>query len=422
MEHATQELLVRIGPGTAMGKLMRRYWIPAMLSRELPSPDCPPVRVKLMGERLVAFRDSRGRVGLLDEFCAHRGSSLFFGRNEQCGLRCAYHGWKYDIDGNCVDLPGQPSYAAKIHLTAYPCIEQGCVVWTYMGAPEETPPPPALEWSLLPPEQCYASRRRQECNWLQALEGAIDSSHVSFLHRDEVDADPMHAEAGANRYLKADPNPVFEVKPSAGGLVIMARRVGDPGTFYWRITQYVMPWYTFIPPFAYHPLGAHAFVPMDDENTWTWNINYYTDRPLEAGQIAAMRDGRGIHGAVDPLTFRACANRDNDYLIDRAAQQNGRSFSGVIGFAAQDVALQESMGPIQDRSREHLVQTDRAIVITRRHLSEAASAAPDVEPPGVNPAHQRVRAGAVLLPCDVAVHEWSRTALVALPGHPLYTV
>jgi phthalate 4,5-dioxygenase oxygenase subunit len=293
-----------------------------------------------------------------------------------------------------------------------------------MGDPADRPEPPGLEWSMLPEANCYASRRWQECNWLQALEGGIDSSHVSFLHRGEVDVDPMHAAAGANKYLKADPNPVFEVKASSGGLVIMARRQGEPGTYYWRITQYVMPWYTFIPPFANHPLGAHAFVPMDDENTWTWNINYYVGHALGAEQVQAMKKGHGIHGVVDPLTLRSRANRGNDYLIDRAAQKSGRSFSGVPGFAAQDAAMQESMGTIQDRTREHLVQTDRAIVMTRRRLADAVLALRDrnVPPPGLAPEAQRVRAGAVLLGREVAAYEWSRAELAAAPDRPPYTV
>ncbi|HUY18928.1 MAG TPA: Rieske 2Fe-2S domain-containing protein [Candidatus Binataceae bacterium] len=407
-----------------MGELMRRYWVPALLSREIPAPDSPPVRVKLLGERLLGFRDSRGRVGLIEEFCAHRGTSLFFGRNEECGIRCAYHGWKYDVDGNCVELPQQPSYAKEIKLTAYPCLEQGGVIWTYMGPARERPEPPALEWSTLPESHCYVSRRWQECNYLQALEGAIDSSHVSFVHRFEVDIDPMHVEAAANKYLKADPNPMFEVHDSAGGLTIVTRRNGEPDSYYWRITQFIMPWYTFIPPFGEHALGAHAFVPMDDENCWTWNINYYVDRPLDEVQLKAMKDGRGIHGQVTAGTLRAVANRDNDYLIDRAAQRERRAFSGIFGFAIQDSSLQESMGPIQDRTKEHLVPTDRAIVVARNRLAEAAHALRDGagEPPGVRAAGQRLRAGCVLLGRDRSIEAWYREALIARAGNPIYTV
>jgi phenylpropionate dioxygenase-like ring-hydroxylating dioxygenase large terminal subunit len=164
LTHAQNEELVRTGPGTLMGDLMRRYWIPALHDWELPEPDCPPVRVQLMGEKLVAFRDSSGRIGLVDEFCAHRGVSLWFGRNEENGLRCPYHGWKYDISGRCVELPSEPpetGMAARVKLTSYPCIEQGGVVWTYMGPPELQPEPPGLEWAVVPAERRFVSKRVQ---------------------------------------------------------------------------------------------------------------------------------------------------------------------------------------------------------------------------------------------------------------------
>ena len=168
-----------------MGELMRRYWIPAGFAHQIAKPDGPPVRVKLMGERLVMFRDSKGRVGLLDERCPHRTASLFFGRNEECGLRCVYHGWKFDVDGNCVDLPSEPrdyNLQARIKAKAYPCLERGGLVWTYMGPAEHKPEFPELEWTLIPDAHRYATRHIQECNWLQGLEGGFDTSHLSFLH------------------------------------------------------------------------------------------------------------------------------------------------------------------------------------------------------------------------------------------------
>src|SRR5579885_1952307 len=168
------ELITRVGPGTPMGAALRRYWLPALLVEELPAPDCPPVRVRLLGEDLVAFRDSMGQLGLLGAHCPHRGASLFFGRNEECGLRCVYHGWKFDVAGACVDMPSEPeesTFKERVRATAYPCVERGGVVWTYMGPPALQPPLPELEWALLPEPQRYASKRLQECNWLQAMEG-----------------------------------------------------------------------------------------------------------------------------------------------------------------------------------------------------------------------------------------------------------
>src|SRR5579871_3062332 len=191
---ADNKILTEVGPGTPMGDLMRRYWFPALRADELPAPDCPPVRVQLLGEKLVAFRDSEDRIGLIDEFCAHRRVSLWFGRNEQCGLRCPYHGWKYDVNGQCVDLPSEAEdgpMRKRIKLAAYPCIELGGVVWTYMGPPGLKPEPPGIEWAHVPPERRYVTKRLQEFTYLQAMEGGIDSSHVSFLHSEALKRDPL---------------------------------------------------------------------------------------------------------------------------------------------------------------------------------------------------------------------------------------
>ena len=171
-----------------------RYWQPVALSEELPENDCPPVRVKLLSERLIAFRDTQGRYGLVDEFCAHRGVSLWFARNEDCGLRCSYHGWKHDVTGQCVEVPSEPEasgFANKIKLRSYPLVERGGVLWTYMGPPETQPPLPEWEFITVPPKQTFSSKRLQESNWLQAMEGGIDSSHVSFLHRGDLGSDPL---------------------------------------------------------------------------------------------------------------------------------------------------------------------------------------------------------------------------------------
>src|SRR5688572_24508873 len=168
-----------------MGNLMRQYWVPAGLSRELPSPDCDPVRIMLLGEKLIAFRDSHGRVGLLPNHCPHRGASLFFGRNEECGLRCVYHGWKFDVDGSCVDMPNEPAesdFRTKVRAVSYPTHERCGTIWTYMGPHNPPPPLPQLEWLDLPESHHVASKRVQYSNWVQAMEGDIDQSHVSFVH------------------------------------------------------------------------------------------------------------------------------------------------------------------------------------------------------------------------------------------------
>ena len=333
------DLLTQTGPDTPGGRLFRSYWIPALLARELPENDCPPVRVKLLSERLIAFRDSEGRLGLMDEFCAHRGVSLWFGRNEEGGLRCPYHGWKYDHTGQCIEVPSEPvesGFCKKIKLKSYPLIERGGVLWTYMGAADKQPPLPEWEFALVPDAQRFVSKRVQESNWLQAMEGGIDSSHVSFLHRGELNTDPLFKGAKANQYNLRDSRPVFEVVESAGGLYIGARRDADEGNYYWRITQWVMPSFTMIPPRGNHPVHGHFWIPIDDENCWTWSFDYHPTRPLTAEQVKAMEDGKGIHVKYVPGTFRPLANKDNDYLIDRAAQKAGRTYSGVEGIGMQD--------------------------------------------------------------------------------------
>jgi nitrite reductase/ring-hydroxylating ferredoxin subunit len=409
--------LTRTGAGTLMGELFRRYWVPALHAWELPEPDCAPVRVKLLGEPLVAFRDTQGRIGLLDEHCAHRGVSLWFGRNEECGLRCPYHGWKYDVTGQCVDIPSEGAdgpMRARIRLKSYPCIERGGLIWAYMGPPALEPPPPELEWAMVPADRRYVSKRLQECNYLQALEGGIDSSHVSFLHSGALKRDPLFVGSRGNVYNERDRMPAFEVAEFAGGLLIGARRSADGGRYYWRITPWIAPWHTIIPPRAGHPLGAHAWVPIDDEHCWAWSINYHPRRALTEAEVAAMKNGAGIHVRYVPGTFIPEANKSNDYRMDRAGQQAGLTYSGVEGIAMQDASLQESMGPIQDRARENLCPTDKGIVMARRALLAAAHANRAGEPiPGLDPAAQRVRSCAIELPRDQPFVDGARHGLFA---------
>ena len=415
------DLLTQTGPGTPGGRLFRSYWLPALLSSELPENDCPPVRVKLLSERLIAFRDSQGRLGLIDEFCAHRGVSLWFGRNEESGLRCPYHGWKYDYTGQCIEVPSEPvesGFCRKIKLKSYPLIERGGVLWTYMGPPEKRPPLPEWEFALVPPAQSFMSKRTQESNWLQAMEGGIDSSHVSFLHRGDLSSDPLFRGARGNQYNLRDSRPVFEVVESPGGLYIGARRNAENGHYYWRITQWVMPSFTMIPPRGNHPVHGHFWVPIDDENCWTWSFDYRPDRALTHDEVQAMRDGKGIHVKYVPGTFRPLANKDNDYLIDRAGQKAGKTFSGVAGIAMQDASLQESMGPVVDRTKENLVSTDNGIIMARHRLLRATKALmeKDVAPPGVDAAHQKVRSAAVILPPDQPFKDAAKQHLVVQAG------
>jgi len=420
------ELLTRTGPATPMGELFRRYWLPALLASELPAADCAPVRVRLLSERLIAFRDSGNRLGLMDEFCAHRGVSLWFGRNEEGGLRCAYHGWKYDVTGQCVEIPSEPDnpgLCRRMKLKSYPLVERGGVLWTYMGPPELQPPLPEHEWAMVPPSHRYVSKRWQECNYLQAMEGGIDSSHVSFLHRHTMTVDPLFKGAKGNEYNLKDLRPHFEVVESPGGLYIGARRNTGDGRYYWRVTQWVLPSFTLIPPRADHPIGGHCWVPMDDENCWVWSTNHHAARPLTPEERGALESGKGIHTPLIPGTFRPVANRDNAYRMDRQAQKEGRSFSGVDGFAMQDASVQESMGRIQDRTRENLVPTDQGIVMARRRLLAALELVQNgKQPPGIDPRHQRVRSVSIILPQGVPFSEAASEALVPAPGSAHATV
>ncbi len=415
------ELLTETDTETPMGEMFRQYWIPALLASELAEDDCPPVRVKLLGERLIAFRDSKGRYGLMDEFCAHRGVSLWFGRNEEGGLRCAYHGWKYDHTGQCIEVPSEPEesgFAKKIKLRGYPLIKIGDVLWTHMGDKDSRPPAPIWEFATVPPEQTFTSKRWQESNWLQAMEGGIDSSHVSFLHSGGLKTDPLFRGAKGNQYNENDKKPVFEVVESEGGLHIGARRMAEEGHYYWRVTPWIMPSFTMVPPRGDHPMHGHFWVPIDDENCWAWSFDYHPTRALSKDERQAMMDGYGVHNQYVPGSFRPLQNKDNDYLMDREAQKRGDSYSGIWGIAMQDASLQESMGPIVDRTKENLVSTDNGIIMARHRLRKACLALRDkgVMPPGRVPEHHLVRSAARVLPPDQPFKDAMKDDLTARPG------
>jgi nitrite reductase/ring-hydroxylating ferredoxin subunit len=388
------ELLTRTGPGALMGELMRRYWLPALPIDRLSEPDCAPVRVKLLGERLVAFRDSSGRIGLLDERCPHRTASLFFGRNEECGLRCVYHGWKFDIEGNCVDMPSEPAesnYKDKIKQKAYPCLERGGLIWTYMGPPNTRPAFPDIEWTQVPASHRYVTRHLQECNWLQALEGGFDVSHLTFLHRGTAGERGFHAgKAGVF------PMPTkYEVIPTDFGFISgSAHEVAD-GTA-WSANVMFMPFHKLI---SVTPNGAHAWVPVDDDMVMNYSVEFWPDRPLTEAELDHSRDGRFIHPELIPGTDRKVQNRDNDYMIDRDMQKSGQSYTGIFGLGTQDCGIQESMGPIADRTLEHLGTSDLTVAKLRRYLLDTVRRfQAEGTVPGLDPASYRVRTMRRVLP------------------------
>jgi hypothetical protein len=241
---------------------------------------------------------------------------------------------------------------------------------------------------------------------------------VSFLHRGDLNSDPLFKGAKGNQYNLNDSRPVFEVVESPGGLYIGARRNAEEGKYYWRITQWVMPSFTMIAPRGNHAVHGHFWIPIDDETCWTWSFDYHPIRELTAAELEAMRAGKGIHVRCEPGTFRPVANKDNDYLMDRAAQKSGRTFSGVEGIGMQDASLQESMGPVVDRTKENLVSTDNGIIMARHRLLRAVKAFVDkgVPPPGVALEHQKVRSAAIVLPPDQPFKDGAREAMIARPS------
>lgn len=371
------ELLTRVGPNAPMGELFRRYWIPALLSEEIPEPDCPPVQVRLLGEELVAFRDTKGRIGLLDEHCSHRGTSLFYGRNEECGLRCIYHGWKYDVEGNVLDTPAEPPESQlkkKVHPTAYPCMEAGGMVFTYMGPKEKTPLFPAYPWLRVPQNQIYIAKSLLECNYLQGLEGDCDSSHLNFLHR-------MFKPDSRREFLKfADPSPDFEIEEMPFGLRAAAIRKAGPKTNYIRTSHFVMPFIGCVPVGRVVDGKMDGFkavyqVPSDDTHTWRYDFFFKWARPF-------TQDDSSKREFVGP-DYRKLRNIRNDYLQDRKAQKTV-NFTGIEEFLNQDACATESMGPIFDRGKEHLGVSDSYIIAVRRFLLRAVKDfKAGKEPPGL---------------------------------------
>jgi phthalate 4,5-dioxygenase len=363
------EILTRVGAGTMMGELMRRFWQPALLSEEVAEPDGAPVKVVLLGERLVAFRDTNGRVGLLEEQCPHRRSSLALAANERCGLRCLYHGWKFDVDGNCVDTPAEPSDSKlkeRVKAVAYPTIEKGGVVWAYMGPAAERPPFPEYEWLNLPPGQCQAFKVQEDCNYAQAVEGTIDTAHAGCLHRSVRwhDDSPLPHE----KLLQAS----VEIEYTKYGMRYAGLRKMQDGRTYARMTIIPMPYFSIIPPDGSNEIRktrrmANAFVPRDDYSTW--HMQWFFDQTKPVDREFRIKEG-GLQLQDD---FRKKVNIETWYGQDRKKMKDV-NFSGIDGILIQDHAVVETQGVIADRSREHLGTTDVAVVAWRRQLIRAAKA------------------------------------------------
>jgi len=388
-----------------MGAVMRRYWMPALLSSELPQPDCAPVRVKLLGEELVAFRDTNGRVGLLEEYCPHRLASLFLGRNEECGLRCVYHGWKFDVDGACVEMPSEPeatSFKDRVRQRAYPTIEKAGVVWAYLGPPDKRPELPDMEWMRAPDTHVFVSVTEEHCNFVQCVEGGIDTVHSSYLHNND-----LSDKTGFRQIATAAE--VEVARRDFGFQYAGIRRIDDEQN-YVRMYTFVMPFHQIRSSQNYSARGreelptlaGHMWVPEDDEHTLVFNWMYAADddKPLNPEFIDRQetRLGRG-HDGESRVRHRL---RSNDWGIDREMQRTV-NFTGIFGTNSQDLAVQESMGPTVDRSREHLGTTDRAVVAYRQLLLDAIKIEEDGgDPPGLFPeSYRHLRASDLMLPRGV---------------------
>ncbi len=393
------ERLTRVGPGTPGGALFRAYWQPALLSRELPENDGAPVRLRILGEDLVAFRDTNGEIGIVDAFCPHRRAPMFFGRNEECGLRCVYHGWKFDRNGTCVDMPSEPPdslFKTKVTIKAYPAWEGGNIIWVYMGPSELQPPPPNYEWVRAPATHRGVSKTYENANYLQALEGGLDTAHSSFAHNEKL--------GDMNWVRNRDGAPRLDVERTDYGYTyVSTRNLGDDGK-YVRVYHYVMPaqqmrggvtsW-TGTGKADVPRLDGHMWVPIDDTSTMVYNMIWSYDENVPiTPEWYAKDDARWGRGADDliPGTFKLKKNMSNDYMIDRQMQKT-KNFTGIVGLNTQDYALQEGMGPIVDRSKEHLGTSDKAIIACRQLLLEAVDAVAAGQPPrGVDPStYERVR-------------------------------
>lgn len=418
MKRDEHEILAATGAGTPMGALLRRYWMPALLAREIEA-EGSPVRLRLLGENLIAFRTAEGKVGLLGERCAHRGASLYFAKNADCRLRCWYHGWQYDLEGNCVDQPNEPpqsQFKDKVKQKAYPCLEKNGVVWAYLGPKDKRPPLPALEYVTLPESHVFVSKRIQHCHWTQGMEGDLDSAHLSILHNDllrQRAADPRNRSAS---WAMRATQPRIELEPLPNGLLMAARREAEPDTYYWRINQWFLPGFTNWPIPGDNPQAGHAWVPIDDAHCQVFTFSWHPARPLRAAEIAQMRAGSDVHTPVEPESFVPLHNAANDYAGPNALAPR-QPWMGVTALQAQDIAMTESMGPLYDRTQENLVASDAVIAQARHRLIAAArDLAKGVEPPGGDPEAYRFRPLAMELPRSVA--QWRDAVAERMAARP----
>ena len=309
------KFLTESGAGTGMGELLRRFWLPVLLSAELPEADGTPKKIVVMGEELLAFRDTRGVVGVIDQYCPHRGANLWLGRNEECGIRCVYHGWKFDTDGRCVDMPtSYPDLNAKdlIRIKSYPVREWGDMIWAYMGPADQVPELPDLEMALLPASHRYVTKKWQDCNWVQAMEGSIDTAHFTFAHlsfdKEENEildikkhfVNPLaRVETDHMRWIAEDPRPVIKINPHEAGLTVAGGRLTGSDNIYWRIAQFLMPVHAYAPSsMPGENIFGQTFRAGERYQLLDLHLCLESGAPADAGRARRLRqwqwrDGRG---------------------------------------------------------------------------------------------------------------------------------
>lgn len=385
MRREDNELICRVGAGTPMGEVFRRYWTPIAIAKQVLENDGAPVRARFCGESYVLFRDSDGRLGLLDELCSHRGASLVLGRNEECGIRCLYHGWKYDVDGNLLDTPNHENavFREKFKAPTYPVRESGDLIWGYFGPANAEPVFPDYAFMDAEPLHREVERVDLNCNYLQLLEGGVDSSHVGILHADQ--ARPGWHEESFKRNtdvmnpgaLAADDNaPQLSIETTGYGFQYAAIRRGLNGMQSIRIVPFVMPSARIIP--AQARVATLFEVPIDDENTSTYFVIHSTTQEVSQARNR-MISGIGETGLYDKTTFRWLGSWANNFGQDRATMAT--QWGGFRGIEQEDAAVALSMGPIYDRTKEHLVPADAAVIHTRRILLTAARQMEAGQPP-----------------------------------------
>ncbi len=409
------ELLTRVGPGTLMGRLFRQYWIPVVPTWLLDEAPGTPRRIRLLGEDLVVFRTLLGELGVVGAYCSHRLAPLYFGRIEEDGIRCPYHGWKYAPGGKCIDMPSvnpEQQFKDRIRHPGYPCVEHGGIIWTYMGLSEDLPPVPEFEFLMVPEHRRTYRLFHQECNYLQALEGGIDPTHVMWLHppydlSDEEIArrnQPLQHVVALQTRTRT---PLFvEIADTPAGFMYGAKRPMGEGKSLWRVNQFLMPFYTMPPGGELR--AARMWIPIDDENSIKWMLQWFpTERIMESNKEKekVMRYDEEVYGPAtneQPYGFiRPKANRANDYLINWETHRTRRM--GIAGVNLQDRCVQENEGPtpILDRTKENLCDGDWTIIRARRMLLEAATALNihGTVPPGARDASAyRFRAAAKVVP------------------------